>query len=121
MRTTLAIDDDVFAAAKQLAERERKTIGEVISLLARKGLSRSARSPRGERNGVRLLAGTQGRRGGDARTRKPASRWHAVTTTLLLRIDVFIVLVDPFHVHHEQAHEWFGRKNEFRCSDLHFH
>jgi hypothetical protein len=55
MRTTLAIDDDVLAAARQLAERERKSVGEVISLLARKGLCRSARSPREARNGVPLL------------------------------------------------------------------
>jgi hypothetical protein len=55
MRTTLAIDDDVLAAAKHLAEREQKSIGEVISSLARQGLSRSARSARAVRNGVPLL------------------------------------------------------------------
>lgn len=56
MRTTLAIDDDVLAAAKHLAEREQRTIGEVISALARQGLSRGARSSRAERNGIPLLA-----------------------------------------------------------------
>lgn len=56
MRTTLAIDDDVLAAAKHLAERERKTVGEVISVLARQGLARGARAPSGERNGIPLLA-----------------------------------------------------------------
>jgi hypothetical protein len=55
MRTTLAIDDDVLAAAKHLAERERKTVGEVISALARQGLSRSTRGAKVERNGVPLL------------------------------------------------------------------
>jgi hypothetical protein len=55
MRTTLAIDDDVLAAAKHLAEREQKSIGEVISSLARQGLSRGARSARAVRNGVPLL------------------------------------------------------------------
>ena len=55
MRTTLAIDDDVLAAAKHLAEREQKTIGEVISALARQGLSRRGRSSRPERNGIPLL------------------------------------------------------------------
>ena len=30
MRTTLAIDDDVLLAAKGLAERQRKSLGEVI-------------------------------------------------------------------------------------------
>jgi hypothetical protein len=56
VRTTLAIDDDVLAAAKYLAERERKTIGEVISVLARQGLIRSARNSRQVRNGVPLLS-----------------------------------------------------------------
>jgi hypothetical protein len=55
MRTTLAIDDDVLAAAKHLAERERKTVGEVISALARQGLTRSTRGVKAERNGVPLL------------------------------------------------------------------
>lgn len=55
MRTTLAIDDDVLAAAKHLAERDRKTLGEVVSALARQGLSRGSRSARTERNGVPLL------------------------------------------------------------------
>ncbi|MGE0800554.1 MAG: CopG family transcriptional regulator [Lautropia sp.] len=56
MRTTLAIDDDVLAAAKHLAERDRKTVGEVVSALARQGLARSSRTARAERNGVPLLA-----------------------------------------------------------------
>ena len=55
MRTTLAIDDDVLAAAKHRAEREQKTIGAVISALARQGLSRAGRSSRAERNGIPLL------------------------------------------------------------------
>ena len=54
MRTTLAIDDDVLAAAKGLAERDHKSLGEVISSLARKGLRPS--EPAGNtRNGVPLL------------------------------------------------------------------
>lgn len=55
MRTTLAIDDDVLAAAKHLAEREHRSIGEVISALARQGLSRGARSNKTKRNGIPLL------------------------------------------------------------------
>lgn len=39
MRTTLAIDDDVLEAAKSLARSEDRTIGEIISDLARKGLA----------------------------------------------------------------------------------
>ena len=37
------------------AERERKTVGEVISALARQGLTRSTRGAKAERNGVPLL------------------------------------------------------------------
>lgn len=55
MRTTLAIDDDVLAAAKHLAEREQRSLGEVISMLARQGLTRGARSGKSERNGIPLL------------------------------------------------------------------
>jgi hypothetical protein len=55
MRTTLAIDDDVLAAARHLAERERKSVGEIISTLARQGLTRGTRSTRPVRNGVPLL------------------------------------------------------------------
>jgi hypothetical protein len=60
MRTTLAIDDDILAAAKHLAERDRKTVGEVISLLARQGLARGSRSTSTQRNGVPLLPSRRG-------------------------------------------------------------
>jgi hypothetical protein len=39
MRTTLDIDDDVLAAAKELAKARKSTAGEVISDLARKALT----------------------------------------------------------------------------------
>ncbi|MDQ3600830.1 MAG: type II toxin-antitoxin system VapB family antitoxin [Actinomycetota bacterium] len=38
MRTTLDIDDDVLAAARSLARIERRSIGAVLSALARSGL-----------------------------------------------------------------------------------
>ena len=61
MRTTLAIDDDILAAAKHLAEREQKTLGEVISALARQGLARGTRAARAaERNGIPLLPSRRG-------------------------------------------------------------
>ncbi len=59
MRTTLAIDDDVLAAAKHLAERQRKSLGEVISVLARQGLSRSGKAA-AVRNGIALLPQRKG-------------------------------------------------------------
>ena len=55
VRTTLAIDDDVLAAARNRAERESKSVGEVISALARQGLQRGSRGTRAVRNGVPLL------------------------------------------------------------------
>lgn len=54
MRTTLAIDDDVLLAAKEIASLERRSVGEVVSDLARRGLRKSER-PAGTRNGVKLL------------------------------------------------------------------
>ncbi len=43
MRTTLSIDDDVLAAARELAQRQGTTVGKVVSELARHGLAASAR------------------------------------------------------------------------------
>ncbi len=45
MRTTLDIDDDVLQAAKDLARREKKTAGAVISELVRKALGASPEGP----------------------------------------------------------------------------
>ncbi len=39
MRTTLDIDDSVLAAVKELARRQGKTAGEVLSALARQALT----------------------------------------------------------------------------------
>jgi hypothetical protein len=54
MRTTLVIDDDVLSAAREMAASERRSVGEVISSLARRALSPTA-SRRKTRNGVPLL------------------------------------------------------------------
>jgi len=54
VRTTLDIDDDVLQAARELAENRRRTIGQVVSDLARRALAPSDR--RRVRNGVSLLA-----------------------------------------------------------------
>jgi hypothetical protein len=39
MRTTLDLDDDVLASAKEIARRENKTAGQVLSELARRALT----------------------------------------------------------------------------------
>lgn len=54
MRTTLAIDDDVLTAAKAIARQQRRSIGEVVSDLARRALYRP-QAPN-TRNGIPLLA-----------------------------------------------------------------
>lgn len=47
MRTTIHLDDDVYRAAKSLADAESKTVGKVLSDLARKGLAPRRLSSKG--------------------------------------------------------------------------
>lgn len=49
MRTTLDIADDVLAAAKEIARRQGRTAGEVISSLARNALTGSVAGVREQR------------------------------------------------------------------------
>lgn len=61
MRTTLALADDVAHAARAIAERDGKSMGEVVSDLARQTLNR--REPM-ERNGLGLpVLPSRGREG----------------------------------------------------------
>jgi hypothetical protein len=53
MRTTLAIDDDVLAAARAIARQKRRTVGQVLSDLAQQSLHPTATPT--ERNGIPLL------------------------------------------------------------------
>lgn len=50
MRTTLAIDDDVLAAARELSKIENKSLGDVIS-----GLARAALHPTTTRHRTRMI------------------------------------------------------------------
>lgn len=54
MRTTLALADDVLNAAKMIAIAQKRTVGDVISDLARRSLQ-GASSPAGTRNDIPLL------------------------------------------------------------------
>ena len=45
MRTTLSLDDDVFAVARQRAQRERTSLGEAVSRYIRDGLRANAQTP----------------------------------------------------------------------------
>jgi hypothetical protein len=60
VRTTLEIDDDVLSAARELAAARQKSMGEIVSELARKGLESPLRHGR-VRNGVPLLPHEPGR------------------------------------------------------------
>jgi hypothetical protein len=71
MRTTLDIDDDVLAAAKERAAGQKTTAGKVISDLARQALTRPAGGPLIERNGFLVLP----------------SRGGVVTTALVKRLE----------------------------------
>jgi hypothetical protein len=53
MRTTLSLDDDVLIAARAIAQQQHRSIGEVVSNLARRALHRPQSSMR--RNGIPLL------------------------------------------------------------------
>lgn len=50
MRTTLDLDEDVLASAKEIARRENKTAGQVLSELARRALTQSAGTSRAAKN-----------------------------------------------------------------------
>ena len=45
MRITLSLDDDVFALARQRAQRERISLGEAVSRYIRDGLRANAQTP----------------------------------------------------------------------------
>ena len=63
MRTTLDIDDDVLFAAKEIALKERKTAGKILSEIFRRGIQsadpRTAIAQAGEpfhlKNGIPIL------------------------------------------------------------------
>jgi len=54
MRTTLQLDEDIYRAAKSLAEMEKTSLGEMISRLARRALSPDPRIT--ERNGFPVFS-----------------------------------------------------------------
>ncbi|MGH2883918.1 MAG: antitoxin [Solirubrobacteraceae bacterium] len=58
MRTTLDIADDVVAAAKELAAAERRSLGSVISELARRGLTPARVEAEAGLPVIRVPAGT---------------------------------------------------------------
>jgi hypothetical protein len=59
MRTTLDIDDDLLAAAKELARRESSIAGEVISRLVRRSLTGEQAAPTPSRTRGSAVAGFQ--------------------------------------------------------------
>ena len=58
MRTTLELDDDVIAAARELAAADRRSLGSVVSELARRGLTPARVEADGDLPVVRVPAGS---------------------------------------------------------------
>jgi hypothetical protein len=58
MRTTLELDDDVIAAARELAASERRSLGSVVSELARRGLTPARIETDGDLPVIRVPAGS---------------------------------------------------------------
>lgn len=57
MRTTLDIDDDLLAAAKELARREGSTAGAIVSRLLRRSLAGQEPQPARRGGAARRVAG----------------------------------------------------------------
>ena len=55
MRTTLNLDDDILQAAKELAAKQKRSTGAVLSELARKGFRLGSGVTGATRNGVEML------------------------------------------------------------------
>jgi len=58
MRTTLELDDEVVAAARELAADQRRSLGSVISELARRGLTPARVEAEGDLPVIRVPAGS---------------------------------------------------------------
>lgn len=76
MRTTLDLDEDVLASAKEIARRENKTAGQVLSELARRALTQGASSPTAAKRAPAALHGF----------RPFASRGAVVTNALIQKL-----------------------------------
>lgn len=55
MRTTLAIDDDILAAARAIADQRGRSVGEVVSDLCRRALIPEPAAGTVMRNGIPLF------------------------------------------------------------------
>jgi len=58
MRTTLDLDEDIVAAAKELAAEEHRSLGSMISELVRRGLTPARIESDGDLPVIRVPAGT---------------------------------------------------------------
>jgi hypothetical protein len=56
IRTTIALDEDVYRAVRSLAETSRRSLGSVLSDLARHGLRPPAPARRKSRNAFPMFA-----------------------------------------------------------------
>ena len=59
MRTTLDLDEDVLTSAKEIARRENKTAGQVLSELARRALTQGAGTGAGSSRAAKAVPAAQ--------------------------------------------------------------
>jgi hypothetical protein len=105
MRTTLSLDDDVLLAVKGRVRRERRSVGAVLSELARQALT--ARQPGAARRGVpRLPAAAAARRAAVQRDDRSVAGGRAGVSRALLDINVLLALLDSDHVDHDRTRVW---------------
>ncbi len=98
MRTTLEIADDVLQAVKERSRREGRSMGAVLSDLARLALTAHRGGPaagRREQGGSRISAVPEPRRSCDERPHRPSSRRRRLLMRALLDVNVLIALSRP--------------------------
>ncbi|MGA8480306.1 MAG: hypothetical protein WB696_20255 [Chthoniobacterales bacterium] len=113
MRTTLDIDYDVLQAAEELARRERKTAGRIVSELARRGLTESKDTTSKIISKEVFLGFGPFPRRGTIVTNEMIDRLreeYLVLKRALLDINVLIALLDLDHLHRRRARRWLQRE-----------
>jgi len=104
VRTTLDIDDDVVAAARELAAGERRSLGSVISELARRGLTPARVEVEGDLPVIRVPQGTPPITPEIVR-RAPKK---AEAPVGLLDVNALVALAWDSHIHHAATRDWFA-------------
>lgn len=113
MRTTLAIDDEVFNNVRAYARRERISIGEALLRLARQGIHASQAAPvpmARPKSRFALLPARPEVITSEHLRRLMEQEGIRVSLRRLPDVDVWVALLDEAHVFHTQALDFIQRK-----------